>query len=190
MKHLTDNTLNDYLDHTSDERSRKSVKDHLNGCNACQTKLEELGKIFAELQIVPEVALKHDLTPGIMNRLNLETPVRIWTRTFAAQAGVASGVLYWLASQLIPFVKIPQVSLSKAVFELQSWFAQLLTIQVSLPTWQIPDIASLLPKFNYQAPTIDLPFSTVHVISLTVTVILLWVVANFILLRSRPQVQR
>jgi len=190
MKHLTDNTLNEYLDHTSSERSRKFVKEHLNGCNACQTKLKELGQLFAELQVMPEVVLKHDLTPGIIVRLNLEAPVRIWTRTFAAQVGFAGGIMYWLASQLIPFVKIPHVSLSKSVFELQSWFAQLITIQVGLPSWQIPDIASLLPKFNYQAPTINLPFSTVHVISLTLTVILLWVVANFILLRSRPQIQR
>ncbi len=197
MNHLDDFTLNEYLDHALDDSERDAADLHLKVCADCRAKLDELQEVFAEIDACPEVHLEHDLTPSIMARLPQKEPVRVWTRTFAAQVGVAIGLMFWLGMQAVPFVRVPQFALPKIPsVDVQALFARLLALQLPNPDlrftiydFELSTISDQLPVFDLQFPTLNIQPSTLHLTVLSISVLLLWVVGNVILLRSRQGVR-
>jgi hypothetical protein len=191
MNHLDDYTLNEYLDRVLDESARAEVEAHLGTCAACKAKLDELRKLFAELDDLPEVHLEGDLVPAIFERLPHHDPVRpwVWTRALAAQLGVAVGFVFWLGMQVIPFIEVPKFALQKIpTVGFRSMFMQLLTIQFSIPKFRFPDFAYQMPTLNFQLPTFNIQLSTAHLSMLMVSTLVLWVVGNIILLKRGQEV--
>lgn len=188
MKHLDDFTLNEYLDHALDERARRAAAAHLGGCPACRAKLDAFQSVFTELDALPETHLEHDLAPAILARLPRKTPVRIWTRTFAAQVGAAIGMLFWLMMQAIQRVKFPQLSLPKLpTLDVQTLSVRILSFQFPIPDLRLPALNYQLPAINFQIPTFNLQPSTTHIVALCISALLLWVTGNVVLLRSRQE---
>mgnify|MGYP003565300956 CR=1 FL=1 len=186
MNHLDEITLNEYLDDILDEPKRYAADLHLQSCAACRAILDELRSVFAEFDALPEVQLERDLTPSVLARLPQKNPVRVWTRAFAAQLGVAIGSMFWLGMQAIPFVRILQISVPDIpAMDIQALFARLLTLRLPKLDFQFPIFSYQLPTFNFQVPTLTLDFSPAQLITLSVSVVLLWVVGNFVLLRGK-----
>ena len=52
MKHLTDEQLNEYLDHESQEHAQ--IESHLSACDECTVRLAALQTLFTELDSLPE----------------------------------------------------------------------------------------------------------------------------------------
>jgi hypothetical protein len=195
MNHLDDYTLNEYLDRALDESARAEVEAHLDTCAACNAKLDELRKLFAELGDLPEVNFEGDLAPAIFERLPRHEPIRpwVWTRSLAAQLGVVVGFVFWLGMQVTSFVRVPQFAWPKvSTVELRSLFMHLLTIQFSIPKFRFPDFSYQISTLNIQMPSFTPPalfkasfqVSTVHIVVLAISTIILWVVGNVILLKS------
>jgi hypothetical protein len=69
MKHLTDDAINEYLDHELAEFDRSSLELHLAECAECTSRLEVLQEVFAQLSKLPEASLSHDLSSGILRSL-------------------------------------------------------------------------------------------------------------------------
>jgi hypothetical protein len=193
MNHLNDFTLNEYLDQTLNETEREKAEAHLQSCDSCHAKLDEFQTVFAELEALPDAPLEHDLTPSILTRLSQKPPVRVWTRAFAAQLGVVVGTFIWLSMQALPFIRMPKFSLPKLpALDIQTLFTRLLALQVpipdtrfAIPDFRLPALNYQLPTFEIQIPTISIEISTVQLVALSVSVVLLWVIGNAILLRSR-----
>jgi hypothetical protein len=188
MNHLDEITLNEYLDHALDKSECDAADLHLQTCHSCRAKLSELQAVFEELDALPEVQLEHDLAPTILARLSQKMPVRVWTRAFAAQVGVAIGLMFWLALQAIPFVRVPQVDFpGLPTIEMEALVTRFLTLQLPTFDFQFPTLSYQIPAFDFQIPRLALEISTTQLIALSVSVLLLWVVGNVVLLRSRQE---
>jgi hypothetical protein len=198
MNHLTENQLNEYLDHLLDEQTRQGVEFHLAQCADCRNQVEALKQVFADLDTIPEIPLTRDLTSTILARLPQDEPIRVWTRAFAAQWGVVVGTLIWLGTQLIPLTRIPRVAfLTFQAIDVQSLLVRLFTIRFPIPEFQLTSIKYQLPPIHFQlpalAPSIVLKMnfqpSTAPMVALTISALLLWVVGNVILLGSKQEAQ-
>jgi len=64
--HLTDDTLNEYLDDALQGAARSAAAAHLASCAECAGRLEALRALFAGLEALPEAPLERSLTPGVM----------------------------------------------------------------------------------------------------------------------------
>ena len=191
MNHLDDFTLNEYLDHALDESARAEAEMHLRTCPACRTQLEELQMLFAELEDLPEAHLEHDLAPAVLAHLPRRNIVNLqkWTRAFAAQLGVAVGFMFWLVMQAIPYINIPRLALPKLpTLDFEILATRLLSFHFAFPKFQLPAFHVQMPTFNFQLPSIDMQLSTNHIAIVGISTLLLWVVGNVILLRSRQEV--
>ena len=188
MNHLDNITLNEYLDHTLDESERSAADVHLQSCVECQAGLDQIQAIFTELDTLPEAQLERDLVSSVLARLPQRTPIRLWTRAFAAQLGVAIGSMFWLAMQAVPFIRVPKIAIPTVpAIDIQALFMLLLAFQLPMPHFKFPSFSYQLPTFEFQIPTIAIEFSTMHMIVLFVSVALLWAVGNVVLLRSRQE---
>ena len=193
MNHLDDFTLNEYLDHALDESVRAEAEAHLQTCIACRAKLEEFRAFFAELDNLPEAPLERDLTPGILARLPHKVSSRttwIRTRAFAAQLGVVIGFVFWLGMQIVPLIRTPQFALPELpTIEVRTLFMSLLSVQFPIPEFRFPVFNFLMPTFDVQLPSINMQLSTTHAVALALSTLLLWVVGNIVLLKSRQEVE-
>lgn len=192
MNHLDEITLNEYLDHALDKSARVEAESHLQTCANCRAKLEELRMLFTELEELPEACLEHDLTSAVLAHLPREKPVKTWTwtRTLAAQLGVVVGFVLWLGMQIVPLMHIPQLGLPKLpTIEVQSLFVRLLSVKFPIPEFRFPVLDFQLPGFSFQLPTLDIQPPTTLITVLALSALILWVVGNAILLRSRQEVE-
>ena len=123
---------------------------------------------------------------GLARSGRQKAPVRVWARAFVAQIGVVLGFVFWLGMQAVPFVRVPQVVFPELpAMDIQALFAHLLAIQIPIPKFLFPTFSFQLPTFDFQMPTLMLEITIVQLITLSVSVVLLWAVGNVILLRSR-----
>ena len=183
MNHLVEEQLNEYLDYALDESARADVELHLQTCADCRVKLDKL-------EAIPEAHLEHNLVPAILARLPRRKPIVTWTRTFAAQVGVAIGFIFWLGMQVAPLVRMPQLTLPKLpTLDFQILAARLTSFRFSLPEFQFPDISYQIPTLNYQLPTLSTQLPADYIALLGISTVLLWVVGNIILLKSRREAE-
>ena len=200
MSHLTDFQLNEYLDDAIDETMKHKFDSHLQTCEDCSARLDELKILFTNLESLPEVKLRRDLSPSILARLPQQP--RIWTPFFAAQLGAALGILFWLSTQAAKFITSIITSLHFPQFTMP-------TLQFSMPAFQfhafqfpnLPFNILHLPFSIFNLPTFQLsnlpafPLSTLNLSNfnlafIVISAFLLWLVGNLSLLRNRPGVQK
>jgi hypothetical protein len=69
MSHLTEEQLNEYVDHLLTSTEAEEVEHHLIECAICQKKVAELQQVFAALADLPEVPFQMDLATRVQHLL-------------------------------------------------------------------------------------------------------------------------
>jgi len=172
MTHLTDEQLNDLLD--ARHPTPVTLTRHLDTCDKCRARLEELRTAIAMLASLPEVRPPHDLTNSILARLPQKQKSPAWNWLIAAQIATAFAISAWLASTF----KLPAAILAYQPPTLDSLVASILafvsSISLELPTFDLQPL-----KFHLQSPTFN---PTLLVASAAA----LWIIGNGILFRTFP----
>ena len=170
--HLTDDQLNEYLDHETAERG--IIEAHLDSCDECAARLSALQALFAELDSLPEVALTRNLAAPFTLRPSLPAQLpKFLTLTTILQAAFALTafvIAVPFIANLLPAIDLP--SFTKLFFQFQTqwtvWLDQLSTL--ALPTFQLVD----LPTFEMSSLLLALA-----------GVSILWIFGNGLLLRNQ-----
>lgn len=175
MNHLTDETLNEYLDDALTPTARAEAETHLHTCADCAARLEELSLIFDALASLPDLELGRDLSASVVRTVTprpaLPRPVQ-WAvgLQFAAALTTLIAALPVLQSLFVfnlPAFSLPSLldlltHFDEIVLEVQTFFAQL----------RLPE------------PGLSLNLSSLVVTMTVFSVTLLWVVGNGLLLRQ------
>ena len=171
--HLTDDQLNEYLDHETSERVQ--IETHLAACAECAARLTALQTLFAEIESLPEMELTHSFAARFTPTPSLPVPqLPTWlTLTATLQAALALVAAILAApfiTKLMPVIQTP--SLTEIFLQLQTqWTAWLDT----LSTFRLPTLPQL--------PVLELPSLF---LALTLAgVSMLWLVGNGLLLRNQ-----
>ncbi|GAB4415391.1 MAG: hypothetical protein Kow002_00400 [Anaerolineales bacterium] len=184
MKHLDDQILNQYLDQQLSKHALASAQAHLDACHICRARLAEMESLFTALGALPDVALQKNLAPAVMAALREKTAPTIWSRTFAAQLGMALGLALWAAMQAAAYIQIPQVEIPQLPsLDWEALLASFTNLYLTLLSYEIPSI-------SYQLPALPLEISTEQIVTLTVLTFLTWAAGNYLLLRSRSEVRQ
>jgi hypothetical protein len=200
MEHLSDTQLNEYLDDALPTGERHYAREHLESCDDCRARFDELQLVFKSLAELPDIHLSRDLAPGILSRLPQKiTP--LWSPAFAAQVGAALGIILWIsyeASKLINYPILPINLLSEFTFSgsdhlLQGFSVRALTINLlsELPKFQslhislnnLPNLVDLAPKWQFS-------LSNFSLLGITISALLLWLSLNTVLLRGSTEVKK
>jgi anti-sigma factor RsiW len=173
--HLTDEQLNEYLDHEGDERAR--VEAHLASCADCAERLATLQVLFDTIASLPEAGLARDLTAPILRRVSGRVSLpRSLRLTVVFQFVVAIGALVTAAPFVMRFLT-PYLS----NLQLPSLMDLLLQFQAQQTAW-----IDLLSQFQLPFPEIPGFELSSLVIMLTVAgVSILWLLGNGLLLRNQ-----
>ena len=170
--HLTDEQLNEYLDHEFAEQTQ--MEEHLHTCDECAARLTALQALFSEIESLPELELTHSIAARFTPNSSLPTQLPRWLTLTAALQAVLTLITLIVTlpfiANLLPAVQTP--SLTSIFFQLQSqWTAWL----AMLSAFQLPPLPAL--------PVLELPSL---VITLTLaSVAMLWLVGNGLLLRNQ-----
>ena len=171
--HLTDEQLNEYLDHETSEQVQ--IETHLAACAECAARLTALQTLFAEIVSLPEMELTHSIAARFALTPSLPVPqLPTWlTLTATLQAALALVAAILAApfiTKLMPVIQTP--SLTEIFLQLQTqWTAWLDT----LSTFRLPTLPQL--------PVLELPSLF---LALTLAgVSMLWLVGNGLLLRNQ-----
>lgn len=176
MQHLSDETLNEILDHALAPSQRAGVESHLAGCPECAARLDELRVLFAEIDSLPDLALNVDFAPAIIARLEqnapIPRPVR-WLTLAQALGAILAGILAWpLVETIIQSLKLPSL-------------AEILTGATS--SWLQASADLRLPELAFQAPSLGLDLTSTSLTIAIVSVSVLWLAANGLLLIPRSR---
>ncbi len=66
MDHLTEEQINEYVDHLLTAAEAEAVERHLLRCAACQEKVDEIQQVFVTLADLPEVPLQKELATHVL----------------------------------------------------------------------------------------------------------------------------
>jgi hypothetical protein len=167
--HLTDDQLNEYLDHESTEREYIEV--HLAFCDECAARLNAFQILFAELDSLPEVMLSRNLAARFAPTGQLTPQLPRWLTLTATLQAVFALITLILAApfvvNLLPSIAIPP--LTEILLQIQT---QWLTLFDIFTNYQLPSMPSLPPL---QIPTLTLAFTLVGAS-------VLWLLGNGLLL--------
>jgi hypothetical protein len=181
MSHLTDLTLNAYVDSDLDPAARREADAHLATCPECAARLAMLHSLVTEIESLPDLPLQRDLSRSVVAALQPKrVPVTKPTLNPAARLVFALQALVALAALAIalPFAAqlIPAIDLS-ALANAQSLISDLQSpiINLQLPTLDFTQLATLTSGL----PTVGITTLIISAIAIT----LLWFVGNGLLLR-------
>ena len=174
--HLTDEQLNEYLDHEASDRVQ--IELHVASCKDCSARLSALQDLFSEIESLPELELSPDFAVGFISSPNQPVPLpRSLTLTATLQAALAvlgtiaaAPFVMQFISSYVPNLSTP--SLVDVFMQLQNQWTVWLDALSTLPTPTIPEI----PAINV---------SSLFVMSTIIGVSLLWLVGNGLLLRNQ-----
>jgi hypothetical protein len=196
MTHLTDDTLNAYLDHALNPIARAEAEAHLATCAPCAAQLHMLHAVFASLAALPEVPLSRDLSASVIASIKpARTPSTRPVINPVMRVALAFQLLLALVALAValPFVIQTAAALpTLSSFNLANTGLQWLTSTYqTLTTSFRPE--TLIPTVNFtslftQIPTLELS-TAIIVLSLT-AVTILWFVGNGLLLSSASRTQR
>ena len=170
--HLTDEQLNEYLDHETSEQVQ--IETHLAACAECAARLTALQTLFAEIESLPKLELTQSLAARFAPTPSLPQQLPRWlTLTATLQAALALVAAILAApfiTKLMPVIQTP--SLTEIFLQLQTQWTSLFD---SFTNYQLPSLPQLPP----------LEISSL-VLTLTLAgVSMLWLVGNGLLLRNQ-----
>jgi hypothetical protein len=181
MTHLSEETLNEYLDDVLSLSARAQADGHLAACLDCRAELEARRGLFAALESLPDVALNRDLSAGVMtaleNRAGIPPVVRLAVLV-QALAVIAILVLAWPLVD-VAVLRLPSLLDLPSTPDLLGWFA------LQRAAWmQIFTQLGSLPSFG-SSFSLDLDPPAILITLTVVSASLLWLVGNGLLLRPR-----
>ena len=184
MNHLSDTLLNEFLDSVLSVGRLRAAQTHLDGCQACRSRLDGLRMMAHSLAALPDDPLAHDLTPAVLSRLPPRRLALGWRLALAVQAGIAIGLLVLVSAQLVASLQALLQATALPVISVPAWSPS----GFSLPALRLP---------AFQLPAIDLPsldLASPNLILLVVTAVALGALGNSLLLRqpswSGPRARR
>ncbi len=177
MPHLSDETLNEYLDNTLASADLSEAELHFAVCPECAGRLTELRILLAELDLLPERTLEMDLVPRVLSRLPesvLPRSVR-WLAAAQVLAAIIVVVIAWpLVAAVFPVGIIPPLpSLNELLALLSLWFS-------TVGNFKIPTLSFDVPSFS-----LDIPSTTLVIAVLGM--LFLWLLSNGLLLIPRSR---
>jgi anti-sigma factor RsiW len=176
--HLTDEQLNEYLDHETNERAQ--IELHLATCGKCSARLAALQDLFSEIESLPELELSQDIAerarfipgPSLPAKLprSLTLTVTLQAMLTVMTIIVAAPFVMQFVSSYTPSLSAP--SLVEVFMQLQGQWTTWLDALATLPVPALPDI-----------PVVNV--SSLFVMFTVIGVFLLWLVGNGLLLRNQ-----
>jgi anti-sigma factor RsiW len=138
VDHLTDENLNELLDHALDAHAQAVAGAHLAGCQACSARLDSMRALFARLEALPDIAIERDLSVSVVEALRQAAPAplpaarrapRMAGLIFAGQAALAAILLAFawpVAASFASQVNLPfaTLGLTRIVSELGELLAE------------------------------------------------------------------
>jgi anti-sigma factor RsiW len=193
-EHLTDNTLNEYLDSALAPARREDVERHLAACRECALRLERIRGLFVRLDSLPDLPLERDLSPGVLTRIRSDPSrpaprARAWRLglLFAAQALLALLLLALGVPFVVRWLQLPDLAQVSA--DLASTWSGLTTS--ALEEWNAL-VAGLIRLLTLPAALPDLSLPAVPAAGLALALVaagFLWLVGNGVLLRAASRVE-
>jgi anti-sigma factor RsiW len=176
MNHLSDEQLNEYLDHESQEGAQ--IESHLTVCEECGARLAALQALFTELDSLPDATFAVDLAPAVIQRVSGSAVLPKWlTLTVALQAALALIIILITAPYIVEFA-----SASLPLLQMPSIPEVLVPLQAGWMTWLDSLATFQLPVL----PAIPTPQFSSLVIGLTLAAAsIFWLVGNGLLLRNQ-----
>lgn len=181
MNHLTNETLNEYLDDALPLATRAEAESHLRACADCELRLDELADVFSALSALPDLELARDLSADVVRTLAPQ-PIPLprflkWTAALQAAAALVALIASLPLLQTLVVFEIPAVTLPTAPDLLARLDQMALGIQ------------EFFAQFQFQAPRLTLEFSSLFITVAVFSVTLLWLVGNGLLLRPSNQIR-
>jgi len=98
MTHLTEETLNLFLDQALAEPEALAAQAHLAACPACSARLADLSLVFSRLETLGDSQIDLDLGPAVLQRL--KKPARLprtvgWLTVFQILAALVALAFAW-----------------------------------------------------------------------------------------------
>ncbi len=121
--HLQENMLHAHLDGELTAMEHTTVKKHLESCNSCQERLQELQSTFMTLKELPDLPLGVDLAPQVLRSLRAEKDVFSALPWITAAQAAAAVVLLALSLPILlalPLFQGMKISLINWVVILQA----------------------------------------------------------------------
>jgi anti-sigma factor RsiW len=177
MIHLSDETLNEYIDHALSPELQAGAEAHLAACPQCAGRLGELQALVADLIALPELALGYDLAPTVVIQIEKQAArLPRWVQWLAwmqaAAILLAVGLTWPLLAPLLPATAVASFPTPQEwAYSLWANFTTQLahTAQLSLPAFSMPEV--------------DLPVATLAFFAAGLS--LLWLLGNGLFLLPR-----
>lgn len=174
--HLTDEQLNEYLDHESSERIQ--IEAHLASCADCVARLAALQSLFNEIESLSDLTLARSMASRLTLPSARSTSLpRSLTLAMTLQAALAIVTIILAAPFVMQLVSpywrsLPAPSIGDVIVQIQSqWMLWLDALsQIQMPT--IPEIPVTDP-------------SSLFVMSTVIGVSLVWLIGNGFLMRNK-----
>jgi anti-sigma factor RsiW len=184
MIHLTDELLNEYLDHELADRA--PVENHLAVCADCAARLAALQTLFTELESLPELTLTHTFAARFTRTLrqakgdasNLPAPLPRSLRLTVILQTVAAVVALVFAAPFVTEFVAPVL----ATLQLPSFTEVLIQIQTQWMTW-LDTLSQLQLPTLPEIPVVE--FSSLVIMLTLAGASTLWLVGNGLLLRNQ-----
>ena len=141
MTHLTDELLNEYLDDVLDSDTRAQAEAHLAACDDCAARLAALRSLFADLDALPDLPLRRDLSASIIRSL------RPASHREVSQGGALNGHASMPRSLRLTVVLQAALTVAAIIFA-APFSMQFATAR--LPAIQIPSFAEVLLQLQIQ----------------------------------------
>ena len=94
--HLSDETINEYLDSALEGAAHAAAEAHLAGCSVCAGRRAALAAVFSGLEALPDAPLARDLRPAVMAAVRATSVP--WQRPVAATARPAFRLIFAVQS--------------------------------------------------------------------------------------------
>ena len=193
--HSNDEQLNEYLEGFLSEASRIVLELHLETCDLCAARLEELRSFIQELEALPDLPLERDLAPSVL------AAIQPAART-APQMAVSLTFRIVLLSQvviaLILFLFSWPIIADRLPLSIAAWFGEHASDQfmLQIDSWQSVLLALwenaggflnniIASRNQLMLQSILFQASIFQIVILLSAATLLWLAGNQIMLRSR-----
>ncbi len=154
-QHPDQDDLQAYLDQALVPGSSREVEEHLESCPACREKTAILEEIFTRLETLPEIPLRKDFSPGVLEMIRDQKQIsRSLTCTLIFE-GLAAGAILGLIIPALQFTPwIPRLINTQVEIQagLNIFLAQLFSSWI---LWW----AQLKFSFNHLAESLQVPLA-------------------------------
>ncbi len=189
--HLSDETLNEYLDGILSSQEMARADDHLSGCETCARRLSQSAELFAALDGLPEIPLQKNLAPRIVETLRSRAAAgqrhsrkltwRLGLALAAEAAGSVALLTFFLPQALSGLAPAALPGLTNSIASVLEEAAVFYSALVATP--DPLGLEALVSSVS--GPSI--PWASVSsLITLLAAATLVWLLGNGILLRRGP----